>query len=265
MKKFILLLSFVLLSSSTAHAKPPARADLGVTVTAPSGVAPYSAGRTQVTVSNAGPQTASAARVSIALPQTATSPTRHVLGTLVASDSRCTLSGTTLTCALGNLRRNSSTTVWFDGAFAHATTPLTVAATASSSTSDPSPGNDTATATATLSYPLSTVVPGDAAVVEHCTGTGLTSFFECELYPSSISSHEIEFQSGGTLVFTNPSGTSYHGTWTQSPDASHLSMQYFDGATLTATFVGRAVNGSCFEGVTTFPGSSYNSPYSVCR
>ena len=42
-------------------------------------------------------------------------------------------------------------------------------------------------------------------------------------------------------------------------------MQYFDGAAHQATFSGRAVNGSCFEGITTFPGSSYNSAYSVCR
>ena len=85
--------------------------------------------------------------------------------------------------------------------------------------------------------------------------------------PGSISFHEIEFHGDGTLSFTSPTGTGMDGVWSQSPDSSYLHMEYYSdsGATLEATFEGRAVNGSFFEGVTTFPSSSWLSAYSVCR
>jgi hypothetical protein len=186
------------------------------------------------------------------------------MGEVIAIDPRCTLDGTTLSCSLGKVRKFRSATVWFDAAFAHTDAPLTISANASSNVRDPSMGNNEANADVLLSYPVSPIVDGDDAVVEHCTGSGLTSFFECVLSPSSISSHAIEFHGNGTLDFTNPSGTSFHGTWSQSPDDSHLTMHYFDGLVPQATFVGRAVNASCFEGITTFPNSGNNSAYSIC-
>ncbi len=98
----------------------------------------------------------------------------------------------------------------------------------------------------------------------HCTGgASLTSFFECELFPSSISSHETIFDAGGTITFiAAPAG--YTGTWTHPPSQNRLQFDYADGTGVVATFDGRGVDAKCFEGKTVFRGSPYVSLYEVC-
>ena len=113
-----------------------------------------------------------------------------------------------------------------------------------------------------LNYDV-TVAVGDIATNRHCTGQGLTSFFECLLFPSSISFHDVEFLSGGEIAI--PNEPDYGGSWSQ-PDGHTLEVTYVDliSNTVVAEFVGYGTNASCFEGITTFPGSAYISPYEVC-
>ncbi len=57
--------------------------------------------------------------------------------------------------------------------------------------------------------------------------------------------------------------TSYSGCWSTSGDT--LTSEYTNGGLVEAEFVGRGVNSTnCWEGLTTFPGSTYVAPYEVC-
>jgi hypothetical protein len=242
----------------------PAAADLTVSIAAPTGVYVYDTGRYQVAVSNIGRKNASSVRLSVALPSTHTSPQVHVLGTLGAYDGRCSRSGTDLVCLLGGLARGASTTVFFDIALPQSAAPLVVEARVSSSSAESSTSNNLDSETASLLHPALAVVGPVDALNQHCTGTGLTSFFECALFPSSISSHEIRFEAGGSITFLNPPAPGYTGTWSQ-PAADRLTFTYSDGSGPVASFDGYAVDGDCFEGLTIFfPASPYVSPYSVC-
>lgn len=239
-----------------------AAADVVASVALPTSTFVYDTGRVNVTVSNRGNKTANAVEVVIALPETHTSPQVHVLGDLGARDGRCTQVGTTLECTLGALRKGASTTVWFDIALPYSAEPIVFDADATTTSPENSTSNNGDTETAAPLYDAVPIAVGDGAFIAHCTGTNLISFFECELYPSSISTHEHVFGASGTLSI--PVAPDFTGTWSQaSPD--RLTFSYFDetGA-LAATFVGRGVSPDCFEGLTTFPDSDYVSPYSVC-
>ena len=253
----------LLVLATTLFAGPAfAAADLTASITAPASVAVDATGRYQVTVHNIGNRTASNATVTVTLPATNTSPGVYVLGVLGAHDTRCALAGRQLNCVLGQLRRSKTTTVFFDIALPYSSAPIVFGAQAATTSSENSTSNNGASLTASLVYPPLSVWAGAAAVNEHCTGTALTSFFECTLFPSSITAHDTVFQAGGVLTFpTAPA--SYTGTWSQ-PSANSLVFDYFEDGLPVASFVGKAVDADCFEGLTTFPGSTWVSPYSVC-
>lgn len=255
----LLALGCLLASSPALGASLP---DLTVDVSGPGSVYVYDVSSYDVTVSNIGRKTASGITLTIALPATATSPTVHVMGDLGYVDSRCALSGTELECDLGSLKRGKSTTVSFDIELPQVAGPLTIAATVDSASNESDPYNNDDGEVADLLNDVVTVLDGHIGHNRHCTGTGLTSFFECTLYPSSISSHDIQFHAGGALSFVNPPAT-YSGTWSQ-PTPDSLVFDYYDGATHLASFEGYGVSADCFEGITTFPGSSWVAPYEVC-
>ena len=96
-------------------AATPALAASDVRVVIPAPAAQYVYDDTQygIVVSNIGNQSASAVKLTVNLPATHTSPTTYVMGTLAGVDPRCTLSGTKLTCILGTIGKNKSTTVAF--------------------------------------------------------------------------------------------------------------------------------------------------------
>lgn len=250
----------VLLAASPAFAA----ADLTVSITPPAGIHLYQSGHYTVNVQNIGNKGASNVSLTIQLPPTHTSPQVYILGDLGSFDGRCVVSGTKLVCSLGAIAKlaSASPPVWFDIALPYSTAPLVITAAVTTTSVENTTANNSASHTANLLDYAVAINPPRNAVNRHCTGTGLTSFFECELFPSSISSHDTVFNPGGTISFPG-APASYTGTWTQ-PTPDHLLFQYFDNGLLVASFDGYGVSGACFEGKTTFPNSTYMSMYEVC-
>ena len=198
--------------------------------------------------------------VTIQLPETNTSPSVYVLGDLVSYDSRCVEVGTTLECSLGRIKGGRAKTVSFEMALPWSAADLEFEATASTTSSDSNASNDSDSDVASVSY-IDTVISGPQDITnQHCTGTSLVAFYECALFPSSLSGHTATLESDGSISF---SFTGYGGSWGQDSD-DHLWMEYTSGGSVVAEFEGNGVGGDCFEGLTTFPGSSYVSPYEVC-
>lgn len=239
-----------MLALSLAVAFPTAAAapDLSATWLAAPAVSVDQPGVYRVEVRNVGRHTASGATVSIALPATGTSPTVHVLGALSGVDPRCALAGTTLQCALGSLARNRSTTVSFTLAAPYSADPQEVVATADVA-GDGVPGNDEdALAVAPAPYPVAFVAP-QPVTIEMCSGTAsLSSFYECELYPGSISATSAELLPGGAVDFGVPDLSE----WTSSA-STHLAIELWDAGAVVGWFEGHGSElGACWDGRTTF-------------
>ena len=252
------------LSASPAWAAPTP--DLKVTLTPPPVVHVYQTAGYNVKVANIGNKNAAGVVLSIQLPRTQTSPEVYVMGTLGAYSAACSQSNTTLVCLLGTINKNDSRSVFFDIALPYSTAPILFTATASTATlPEPNQANNTVTYTANPLTYSATVTSSGPAINRHCTGgVSLSSFFECLLFPSSISSHETIFNADGSLTFIDAPAT-YSGTWTSTPSVNRLQFQYLDGAQLVAEFDGRGVSATCFEGKTTFPlNTAYVSMYQVC-
>ena len=246
----------ITLLTLSAHAD----ADLSVSLTMPTGTAVYDEDTVWVDVSNVGNKNAQSVSLTIQLPQTNTSPTVSVMGDLGAYDGDCTQSGTTLDCSLGRLKRGESVSVYLDIALPQSAAALTFEAEATTTSAESNTANNIDDADAVLTY-YDVPISGPAAVTnQHCTGVGLTAFYECTLSPSSISSHAAILESDGSITLGYPG---YTGSWSQS-SADTLWFAYTYYGTVVATFSGEGVDGSCFEGLTTFPGSAYVSPYQVC-
>jgi hypothetical protein len=258
-----LLVSASLLAASTTAL---AASDLTTTITPPSPTKfVYQTGRYNVKVSNIGNQTAYSSTVSIQLPETNTSPQVYIMGTLGARSASCALSGRVLNCTLGNINRNKSVTVWFDISLPQSADPIVFVATAATTSTENTTANNQATRTAVLNY-YSVPFTGPRTVLnEHCTGTGLAAWFECTLFPGAVSSHTTTFEADGTIWYDYGAGPEYLGDW-QQPTASELTFQYYDGVggPLMAEFVGDGTSSTCWEGLTTFVGSTYVAPYKVC-
>ncbi len=244
----------------------PSNADLRTTLTGPATSAINTPTTYTVTLTNAGPTTAKGVTLSVELPLTNTSPQVYILGTVSALDPRCQVVSNKIACALADLRKGRTHTLTFAYSAPVADKVLTLRAIGSMVTTDIAPTNNTALFTPVLLYPVLTIPNGfgSSTVVtnSHCTGTGLSAYFECALFPSSISTHVVTFLGDGTIVIPEPG---YTGTWSQ-PTSSTLHFEYADVTGKVAEFHGFAVNGSsCFEGMTNFfPASTYVSPYRVC-
>lgn len=235
--------------------------DLVTTVTAPSGAYVYASAQWLVKVKNAGNRDASGATLNIQLPETNTSPQVYVMGTVGSISSSCTQSGTDLNCTLGTIRKGKTSTVSFYIALPESSGTLDLVATASTS-GDSNPANNTASATASLVNYAPSFSGSTTVTNRHCTGTGLESFFECELFPSSISEHDAVFHDDVDQTVSFPDYPDYWGTW--DVVGTELSFVIESAAGVEAEFVGYGVSSNCWEGITTFPSSSYVSPYEVC-
>ncbi len=250
----------MLLSATSAFAAPP-RADLQVQLTAPSSVQISTATTYTATVKNLGPATTNATLV-IEFPLTNTSPTVAILGTVTESESACSIGSNKITCSAANLKKGKSVTFSYSYTAPVSTKTLQMKATVSSSVTDNVAGNNTATVVPNLAYPARAITSA-TVTNSHCTGTSLTSYFECLLFPSSISSHETTLNADNTISFTE---SGYTGTWSQNVAKTSLYFEYLENGNKIAEFNGFAINGSsCFDGLTNFfPASSYVSPYRIC-
>ena len=241
--------------------------DLVTTIQAPMSTHVYASARWEVTVDNAGNRHARDVELVIDLPETHTSPDVYLLGELGSYSSRCTASDTSLVCDLGRIRSGRSRTVSFDLMLPLSEGDLVIAAEASTTTSgEQNPADDADDTVAVLdTIDVGLQAPEDLTI-SHCTGGDLTSFFECELFPSSISGHETRLESDGSITFTVPSAPGYTGAWWSQAD-DHLAFEYVDGNSVTVLqFEGYGVDADCFEGVATFPPSpGWVAPYRVCR
>lgn len=242
-----------------------AASDITVNLVPPATPAVYANATWSVQVSNVGNQNASNVSLTIALPKTGSSPTNTVLGILGTRSSGCSLSGTNIVCALGTINKRASKSVFFNIALPFSASPIVFTASATTSSSENSYTNNSDTETAALTYyanPIDTSSGSATVENRHCTGTNLTSWFICTLFPSSISGHTALFYPNGTLDFPGQDPL-YTGTW--SLNGSDLTFSYFYDGALVASFAGKGVANGCFEGITTFyPPGQYNSGYEVC-
>ncbi len=254
----MILTALALLAGPVAHAG----ADLVTILDLPASTEVYADDVYRVTVENNGNRHANNVQLVVQLPETNSSPSVYVMGEVTGLDSACYESGTQLVCDLGRIRKNNDATIEFDMWLPWSAGSLDFTATASSSTSEDAPADNTDSAAAAQTY-VDLVIAGPAAATNrHCTGTGLEAFYTCTLFPSSISSHDIVFESTGDITIVGV-GPEYTGTWDQDSD-DHLWFEYRENGSVVAEFEGNGVGGNCFEGLTTFPGSSWVAPYEVC-
>ncbi len=257
----LLSLPLVLLFVHSADAAPRV-ADLATTLTVPAATPVYSPGTYTVTVANSGTADAAGVSLVIQLPETQTSPTVALMGSLAATPSGCSRSANRLICNLGTVRKGRSSQVSFTMTLPQSSEPIEFQADATTTSRENNLGNNGDADAADLVYIDTPIAAPAGATVRHCTGQNLTAFYECSLFPSSISSHSVVLAADGSLSFPGQP-SSYGGSWVQSsPD--HLSMVYTDTGATVAQFEGDGVPGGCFEGLTTFPGSVWVSPYQIC-
>lgn len=249
----------------TALTLPSAQAatgpDLVTTLTPPSPVEVDQAGVWTVQVANVGNRDAANVNLTVQLPRTATSPTVHIMGTSSALASGCSQVGTTVSCTLGTVRKARSTSKSFSLALPWSADAIELSAAVTTTTSEPVTSNNSDSETAIVLYEEVEILAPATATANHCTGTGLSAYYECRLYPSSISSHSQVFEVDGSLSFPLY-GADYGGEWEVAGTELYFSITEY--GVVIAEFLGDGVGGGCYEGLTTFPGSSYVSPYEVC-
>lgn len=264
------LIAAFALSTAALTAPAHAAAELATTVTGPAGVEVDADGTWTVRVANTGNRDTTGSIVAtVQLPTTHTSPTVQVLGDL-GSLGGCTQTGTQLSCNLGRIRKNRSASVSFVIALPWSAEDLVVGASVPVQSGESNTGNNSDSEVADLVYVDTPILTTTDMQHDHCTGTALTAWFECELYPSSISSHPATLVSDGTIDFTiaGSEADGYTGAWGQDTD-DQLWFTYSYAGEVVAEFEGNGTGGGCFEGLTRFydaPGvlSPYVAPYLVC-
>lgn len=251
-----LLFTAVLTSSISAAPSAP---DLEVQMLGTNNAWVYSPYVYRARVSNTGSADAQNVSLTIDLPLTDTSPTRHILGNLSGVDSNCQVVSNKLECSLGKIKAGKQKTVRFTFELPVSTKTLSFTGT-SATAGDANPANNSATKTPGIRFPNNSISSANI-LNSHCTGQGLTSYFECSLFPSSLNTHEASLDQGGLISFAFPG---YSGVWSQ-PTSKELHMTYYENGTTVLEFEGYAVSATCFEGLSTFPqNSQWVSPYRVC-
>lgn len=216
-------------------------------------------------VRNIGNQTAQNVTIVVEFPLTNTSPNKYILGKLSgvsASTGTCSTAGNKITCNVGSLTNNQTKSVTFTFEFQVASVaPFMKTSASTSNLNEVDSNNNTRTSYPSVTYPDNAITQG-SYIVSSCTGRGLTSFYECEMSPSSIQTRLVlDFDLGGTVSVNGY--PQYMGFWDQAalPNKSlHFTI------TGELEFNGFASNSNCYKGITTFPSSTvYNSAYRVCR
>lgn len=262
-KQKTIVLSFLITALCAVSAYAAHNPNLRVTLQGPSTAAVYSPYQYTATVKNIGNAAAANVKVTIDLPETDTSPNKYILGTLSGfNTSFCQVVTRKLVCTQsGNLGNNQQRVYTFNFELPISTKTLSIKATGTTtSANEVDPLNNSQTLTPALSYATNHLTSADV-LVSMCTGTGLTSFFECALFPSSQQHVLFTLNADTTVTYSGQ----MVGWWDQTQGDSTLHMILNDGST-TAEFSGFARSTTCFEGLTTFdpnPGG-WVAPYKVC-
>lgn len=257
----VCLMTFVLTAAVAAMAAPPPPADIRVQFQGPASAAVYSPYVYTATVRNIGNQRADNVKLVVDLPLTNTSPQQFILGSLAGYDTtKCSVVALKLQCNLQSLNHNQQKAITFNFTLPISTQTLKLKATGSTTSNEPNQSNNQIEVMPTLSYPTVEITAADV-LNSHCTGTDLTSYFECEKFPSSISYHTATLEADRTITLPEPGWT---GQWDQ-PTLRELHFIYTDNMGSSAEFNGFARSSTCFEGIVTFlPSTNYNSAYRVC-
>lgn len=252
------IFALVALGAATAIASPQP-ADLRVQLVAPASVAPNSPYQYTVKVKNIGNSSAAGVVLSVAFPETNTSPQVFILGTLSGIPTGCSVINRKLQCTLGTVAKNVERIFTFNLALPVSTKVLEVKATATTTTTNEfNPLNNVASRIPGFTYAAHPLTSANV-LVSMCTGQGLTSFFECEQYTGS--------QQHIMLSLNGDQSVSYQGqivgSWDQAASSHQLHMQLTSGS--TADFNGYSTGSTCFDGATVFtPVSLYGAQYRVC-
>ena len=261
----IMVLSFLTVffafGAGAAKALPPQPPNLQIQLQGPASAMVRSPYVYTVTVTNIGGSTAAGVQVVVDLPETNTSPQKYILGTLSGVDSRCQIVSRKLNCSLGSIThsgQNRTKTFTFTFALPVSTLALQFKATATTTTpNEINPLNNSATFVPTPAYATNQLTSA-TVLITMCTGRGLSSFYECELFPSSQQQHIFTLNPDLTVTAYGQNV----GTWDQFASAQQLHLLLSGGS---AEFKGFASGNTCFEGITTFtPDNGYNSAYKVC-
>ena len=261
-KLFVLsvLFSVSVICALSARAVPRPPADLRVQMTAPATVAPNSPYQYTVKVKNIGGSPADGVMLTVAFPETNTSPQKYILGALSGVGTGCSVVNRQLKCALNTVAKNVERVITFNLALPVSTKVLEIKATATTTTGNESnPLNNMDSRIPAFVYTPNQLTSANV-LVSMCTGQGLSSFFECELFPSS-QQHVMMSLNGDMSISINGQ---YYGNWDQASSTNQLHMTLSDGGS-TADFNGFSTGSTCFEGATVFtPTSPYGSQYKVC-
>lgn len=260
---FLFVFAVLAASALTVQAAPNLRVQNWQGAAQPYVESPY---QYTTRVGNIGNSNADNVRVSIELPLTNTSPSKHILGKLSGIQSGCQVVANKLECNLGTVIPGDTRYISFNFEFQVSTTTPTLVSTASTTTpGEQNANNNSKSQVISPRYRVNQITSGDYLVTS-CAGTSLTSFYECELYPSSQQSFVMTLNANNTISI--PIAPSYTGMWDQLalPTNRTLHFTISNGSIVEAEFNGFATNSTCFEGITTFPNSpNYNAAYQVCE
>ncbi|MEO6390349.1 MAG: hypothetical protein ABIP75_00775 [Pyrinomonadaceae bacterium] len=178
------IIAIVAFGAATAYASPQP-ADLRVQLLAPATVAPNSPYQYTVKVKNIGNSSAAGVVLSVTFPETNTSPQIYILGTLSGIPTDCSVVNRKLQCTLNTVGKNVERVITFNLALPVSTKVLEVKATATTTTTNEfNPLNNVASSIPGFTYATNQLTSANV-LVSMCTGQGLTSFFECELFPTA--------------------------------------------------------------------------------
>jgi hypothetical protein len=258
-----LLATTSLLSPNTASAA--AGSDLKPTITVSGSTLVGTPTRYDVRILNTGNKRSNATTVSIQLPKTNTSPTVFVMGTLGTVPTGCTKTGTRLICSFPNgIARNSvSAPIGFDLTLPYSASPIALRVDVDTN-NDTNYANNNTTSTAMQTYQTVTPPAVNFAVTnQHCTGTNLSSYFECIVSPGSVATHPATFLANGAIDLGDPD---YLGAWAVS--GTQLTFSYTELGQPFGSFIGQGVSAggpgqNCWDGRLTTGGPS-TVMYRVC-
>ena len=239
--------------------------DLAPTITVSGSSLVGTATHYDVHIQNSGNRNSGAVNVYIQLPKTNTSPTVHVMGTLGPIPTGCSKTGTRLICSIpsGVRKNNTSAPIGFDLTLPYSANPIALRVDVDTN-NDINLANNHSVSIAMQTYQNVTPPSGDFAVTNrHCTGTNLSSYFECIVSPGSVATHPATFLANGAISLDEPG---YSGSWAVS--GTQLSFSYSELGQPVGSFVGQGVSvgtagQNCWDGRFTTDGS-YTIVYRVC-